>query len=299
MPIIEVADAADPRLALYRNVPDAALLKDEGLFVAEGRLVVQRLLGDVRLTPRSLMVTRTALEAIGNPAATHPGLPVYVVPQDVMNGVTGFNLHRGCLALAERPPARDWRDLVVQGGPDGPLLLVVLEQVGNADNVGSIVRSAAALGAGAVLLGPGCADPLYRKAIRTSMGAALRLPFAEATPWPECLDQLNHLGIATIGLTPAASAAPVADVAAAVAAESARRLRNAGPARRVAILLGHEGDGLSAEALARCTHQARIPISGAVDSLNVAVAAAIALSAFAAFAEASAPRGTSGLRSPD
>ena len=283
MPIIEVADAADPRLALYRNVPDAELLRDGGLFVAEGRLVVQRLLGDARLTPRSLMVTSTALAALGDPSVTHPALPVYVVPQDVMNGVTGFNLHRGCLALAERPPARDWRDLLVQGPPP----LVILEQIGNADNVGSIFRSAAAFGAGAVLLGPGCADPLYRKAIRTSMAAALSLPFAEAAPWPDCLDRLGELGIATIGLTPAASAAPLADVVAAAAGQP------------VALLLGHEGDGLSAGALERCTHEARIPITGAVDSLNVAVAAAIALSAFAAFAEASAPKGTSALRSHD
>ena len=289
MPIIDVANADDPRLALYRNVPDAALLRDAGVFVAEGRLVVRRLLGDARLTARSLMVTRTALAALGDPTVTHPALPVYVVPQDVMNGVTGFNLHRGCLALAERPPAREWTDVIgtVEGGPQGPPRFVVLERVGNADNVGSIFRSAAALGAGAVLIGPGCADPLYRKAIRTSMGTALSLPFAELTPWPECLDRLSDVGVALVGLTPAAAAAPLADVASAVAG------------RPVALLLGHEGDGLSAEALARCAHHARIPTTGAVDSLNVAVAAAIALSAFAAFAEASAPRGTSALRSHD
>jgi tRNA G18 (ribose-2'-O)-methylase SpoU len=273
MPIIEVANADDPRLALYRNVPDAALLRDAGVFVAEGRLVVQRLLGDARLTARSLMVTRTALAALGDPTVTHPALPVYVVPQDVMNGVTGFNLHRGCLALAERPPARDWQEVLRRCPP----LLVVLEHIGNADNVGSIFRSAAALGAGAVLLGPGCADPLYRKAIRTSMGAALSLPFAELTPWPECLDRLSDLSIALVGLTPTATAAPIVDVAAAVAGHP------------VALLLGHEGDGLSAEALARCAHHARITTTGAVDSLNVAVAAAIALSAF----------GTSALRSHD
>jgi tRNA G18 (ribose-2'-O)-methylase SpoU len=283
MPIIEVADSTDPRLVRYRNVSDAELLRDGGLFVAEGRLVVQRLLGDTRLTPRSLMVTSTALAALGDPSVTHPALPVYVVPQVVMNGVTGFNLHRGCLALAERPRARDWREVVggLSGEPDGPPvpgpLLVVLEQIGNADNVGSIFRSAVAFGAGAVLLGPGCADPLYRKAIRTSMGAALSLPFAEATPWPDCLDRLGELGIATIGLTPAAAAAPLADVVAAVAGQP------------VALLLGHEGDGLSAGALARCAHEARIPIAAAVDSLNVAVAAAIALNAL----------GTSALRSHD
>lgn len=271
MPIIEVADAADPRLALYRNVPDAALLRGSGLFVAEGRLVVSRLLGDARLAPRSLMVTRTALASLAESLATRPTLPVYVVPQDVMNGVTGFNVHRGCLALGERPAARDWREVI--GAP--PLL--ILEQVGNADNVGSIFRSGAALGAGAVLLGPGCADPLYRKAIRTSMGAALSLPCAAASPWPQVLEHLHDLGIATVGLTPSASAQPLAAVASAL------------DGRRVAILLGHEGDGLSTDALERCAYRARIQMASPADSLNVAVAAAIALSAF----------GTSGLRSHD
>lgn len=280
MPIIEVTDAADPRLTLYRNVPDAELLRTGGLFVAEGRLVVSRLLRDDRHTPRSLMVTQTALAALGELPDTRHTLPVYVVPQAVMNDVTGFNLHRGCLALAERPAAQNWAD-VIRGDAAGPgtppTLLVVLERIGNADNVGSIFRSAAALGARAVLLGPDCADPLYRKAVRTSMGAALSLPFAAATPWPDWLDRLRELGIATVALTPAASAPPLADVAAALTGHP------------VAILLGHEGDGLSADALSRSAHRARIPITPEVDSLNVAVAAAIALSAF----------GTSALRSHD
>lgn len=260
MPIIEVDDPQDSRLALYRNVPDGTLLKSGGLFVAEGRLVVRRVVGDGRMVVRSLMVTRTALAALGDACVTAPALPVYVVPQGVMNGVTGFNLHRGCLALAERPPARAWEDLASVARR-----LVVLEQVGNADNIGSIFRSAAALGADGVLLGPGCADPLYRKAIRTSMGATLSLPFADAAPWPDSLDRLRSLGVAVVGLTPAHAAGPLAEVAQEVRA------------RPVAILLGHEGDGLTAEALGRCDHLARIAISSAVDSLNVAVAAAVAL----------------------
>jgi tRNA G18 (ribose-2'-O)-methylase SpoU len=268
MPIVEITDPADPRLALYRAVPDAELLRTHGLFVAEGRLVVDRLLRDVRLTPRSLMVTQTALTALGGPPVTHPSLPVYVVPQSVMNGVTGFNLHRGCLALAERPAARDWRDIAGATERQSDRLFVVLERIGNADNIGSIFRSAAAFGARAVLLGPGCADPLYRKAIRTSMGAALTLPFADAVPWPECLDRLRELGIVTVALTPASSAPPVAEVARALDGHA------------VALLLGHEGDGLSAEAQTRCARLARIPITPAVDSLNVAVAGAVALSAF-------------------
>lgn len=260
MPIIEVDNPDDSRLALYRNVPDGTLLATHGLFVAEGRLVVRRLLGDARLTTRSVMVTSTALAALEAAPVTDPSLPVFVVTQAVMNLVTGFHLHRGCLALAERPPARTWEERASIARR-----LVVLEHVGNADNVGSIFRSASALGADAVLLGPHCADPLYRKAIRTSMGAALSLPFADAAPWPDALDQLRARGIVVIGLTPAEGARPLGEVAQAVRG------------RPVALLLGHEGDGLTAEALARCDHHARIPISPEADSLNVAVAAAIAL----------------------
>lgn len=271
MPIIEVPDPADTRLALYRNVPDADLLRDAGVFVAEGRLVVRRLLRDGRLTPRSLLVTAAALASLDDPSVTHPALPVYVVAQDVMNGITGFNLHRGCLALATRPPRREWAEFAQSAhllDPARGARLVVLEQVGNADNVGSIFRSAAALGAEAVLLGPRCADPLYRKAIRTSMGAALSLPYADAAPWPGVLDDLAARGITVVGLTPDPGARPVQEVAAEIGRVP------------VALLLGHEGDGLTPAALAHCRYRARIPITADVDSLNVAVAAAIALAAF-------------------
>jgi tRNA G18 (ribose-2'-O)-methylase SpoU len=271
MPIIRIDDPADPRLADYRNIPDWELVERAGLFVAEGRLVVRRLLGDARLATRSVMVTETALAALGDiiwqnasaafrdqPVTRHDP-PVYVVPRTVMNGITGFNIHRGCLALGERPPARDWRRLA-----EGARRLVVMERLGNADNVGSIFRTAAAFGADAVLLGPSCADPLYRKAIRTSMGAALTMPFAEIGPWPDALLELRWSGMALVGLTPAA----------------ALRLREVpGPigARPAAVLVGHEGDGLTDAALELCEFRVRIPIVPEVDSLNVAIAAAIAL----------------------
>jgi tRNA G18 (ribose-2'-O)-methylase SpoU len=285
--IIPIDDPADPRLALFRNIPDPALARSAGLFVAEGRRVVDRLLQDPQLTTQSVMVTPTALASLENglrpwapkPWRRRPDLTVYVVPQAVMNDVTGFNIHRGCLALAERPAARDWR--AVARGPDhlrqgyggppklyakadgGPLL--VMERVGDADNVGSIFRSAAALGTCGVLLGPGCADPLYRKAIRTSMGASLSLPFAEATPWPGMLDELRAMGYATLALTPAADAPPLREVVG--------RLK----AAPTAVVVGHEGDGLSSAALERCTHRARIEMEPGIDSLNVATAAALAL----------------------
>jgi tRNA G18 (ribose-2'-O)-methylase SpoU len=143
---------------------------------------------------------------------------------------------------------------------------VVLEAVGNADNVGAVFRNAAAFGAGAVLFGPDCADPLYRKAIRTSMGAALQLPFAHFSDWPADLNRLREVGMATIALTPNPDALPLADVALTPVARGS-----------VALLLGHEGSGLTAEALRATDMQARIPIAPGVDSLNVATAAAIAL----------------------
>jgi tRNA G18 (ribose-2'-O)-methylase SpoU len=259
MPIIRIDDPDDPRLAGYRNIPDRELVARAGLFVAEGRLVVRRLLGDARLTTRSVMVTEPALAAVQELFVTRPHLPVYVVPRTVMNGVTGFNIHRGCLALGERPPAGDWRHLAA-----GARRLVIIERLGNADNVGSIFRTAAAFNADAVLLGPACADPLYRKAIRTSMGAALTMPFAGIEPWPDALHELRRSGIAVVGLTPAA-ALELRDVPGAIGT------------RPAAVLVGHEGDGLTNAALELCELRARIPIVPEVDSLNVAIAAAIAL----------------------
>jgi tRNA G18 (ribose-2'-O)-methylase SpoU len=260
--IIPVRDPEDTRIADYRNVPDPALIAQRGLFVAEGRLVVERLLASARWTARSALVTETALASVRSALDRHADLPVYVVEQDIMNRITGFNIHRGCLALAERRALADWRTLAAGAG-----LLVILERLGNADNVGSIFRHAAAFDVDAVLLGPACADPLYRKAIRTSMGAALAMPFADAVPWPGALSQLREDGWAVVALTPS----------------SRMTLREAASIltrRRTAIVVGHEGEGLTADASAACEYHARIPMAGGVDSLNVATATAIALYEF-------------------
>ena len=255
-------DPEDPRLAAYRNLSDPELTARGGLFIAEGRLVVRRLLTRSRYATRSVLVTEAGLASIADALTTHPDLPVYVVPQPVMNGVTGFNIHRGCLALGERGSVRpSWRELITPAS-----LVVVLERVANADNMGAIFRNAAAFDAGAVLLDPACVDPLYRKAIRTSMGAALSLPFASIDPWPEALGVLAGDGFIVIGLTPDPAAVPLR--------EAVRRI-DAG--RRLALLLGHEGEGLTPAALEMCSMLARIPQSAQVDSLNVGTAAAIAL----------------------
>jgi tRNA G18 (ribose-2'-O)-methylase SpoU len=263
--LISVADPGDPRIADYRNLPDPVLLEQRRVFVAEGRLVVERLLTRSALVTRSVMVTTAAAAALAEVFEPRERLPIYVVPQAVMNGVTGFNVHRGCLAIGERPAAGDWRTAIAHAKR-----LVILERVANADNVGAIFRDVAAFAADAVVIGPDCADPLYRKAIRTSMGAALTVPFAHATRlgspgWPEALPLLHADGFVVLGLTPRADARPLRDVAS----------RFAGA--RVAIVAGHEGEGLTPDAMAACDVLARIPMAETIDSLNVATAVAIAL----------------------
>jgi tRNA G18 (ribose-2'-O)-methylase SpoU len=252
--------ADDPRIADYRNVPDPELLASRGVFVAEGRHVVRRLLSESRFRTRSLLLTAAAFDALRDVLAGMPDLPIFVVDHSAMHAITGFNIHRGCLAIGERPEPVQWTDLVRDAHR-----IVVLEGIANADNVGGIFRNAAAFGADALIFGPACADPLYRKAIRTSMGAALRVPFATMADWPADLSRLRQLGFSVVALTPEGGAAPLGSWLPA--------LRD----RRVALLLGHEGDGLSAGALAAADVRARIPTSDAVDSLNVASAAAIAL----------------------
>jgi tRNA G18 (ribose-2'-O)-methylase SpoU len=257
--VFQIDDPGDPRIADYRNVPDPALLERQQAFVAEGRLVVRRLLASPRLVTKSVMVTEPALAALGVDVTA---IPVYVVPQAVMNTVTGFNLHRGCLAIGQRGTPLDWRTLAGTARR-----LVVLERVANTDNVGAIFRNAAAFGVDAVLLGPDCADPLYRKAIRTSMGAALSVPFAHLGAWPDGLRQLRADGFHVMALTPCAGAPPLSGL-----------LREARPTGdRVAIVAGHEGDGLTPEAMHACDTLARIPMTAGHDSLNVATAVAIAL----------------------
>jgi tRNA G18 (ribose-2'-O)-methylase SpoU len=252
--------ADDPRIADYRNVPDPELLASHGVFVAEGRHVVRRLLTESRFRARSLLVTAAALDMLGDQLDGIPDLPIFVVEQAAMTEITGFNIHRGCLAIGDRPAPVPWTDVVGDAR-----LVIVLEGVANADNVGGIFRNAAAFGAGAVLLGPSCTDPLYRKAIRTSMGAALRVPFAAMDDWPTDLTRLRERGFSVVALTPDVHAAPLHACAPALRDD------------RVALLLGHEGGGLSADALQAATVRVRIPTSDAVDSLNVASAAAIAL----------------------
>ncbi|MEZ5420296.1 MAG: RNA methyltransferase [Vicinamibacterales bacterium] len=254
----------DPRLDDYRHLTDPAALTARGLFVAEGRLVVARLAASPRHRVRSLLLTETAAAAMTTVLeGLDAAVPAFIVPQAVMNGVAGFNIHRGCLALADRPAARGLDDLALREAS----AVVVAEGVNNPDNVGGLFRNAAALGAAAIVLGPGCGDPLYRKAVRTSMAATLDLPYVEQVAWPDALDRLRQDGLALVACTPDPAAPSLYDVAL---------------PSRAAVLVGAEGTGLTAAARARSDLAVRIPMHGTMDSLNVATAAAVVLSALAA-----------------
>jgi tRNA G18 (ribose-2'-O)-methylase SpoU len=264
MPIF-YPDPSDSRLEPFRSLSDPELLRTHGLFVAEGRLVVQRVLDAGRYEVVSAMVNRASLDALAARFESKaPTTPVFCVETEVFRRVTGFNIHRGCLALVRRPPPIDWREAIADSR-----LIVVLEGVTNADNVGGVFRNAAAFGAGAVLLSPTCCDPLYRKAIRTSMGAAVSVPFALLRPWPAALHDVRATGFAAIGLSPRESSRPIF------------QCDNSASDPKIALVLGTEGAGLTAGAEEQTDFLARIPISPNVDSLNVAVAAGIALFRFA------------------
>jgi tRNA G18 (ribose-2'-O)-methylase SpoU len=251
--------AGDSRLAAYRHVGDAQWLAANGLFVAEGRLVVERLLALPQYPIESVLVTPAALAALERVLAPAP-CAVYVVDRDALATVAGFNFHRGCLAIARRPMPPPLETILAADR------VVVLEGVGNPDNVGGIFRTAAALGAGGVVLDPSSGDPLYRKAIRTSMAATLRLPWVRMDEWPADLERVRAAGFRIVALTPDESAVSIDDFA-----TSTR------PRDRVALLLGAEGPGVTVAAMALADVRVRIPIDPAFNSLNVAVAAGIAL----------------------
>ena len=255
MPVVDVA--SDPRLALYRGVRDPELLRKHGVFIAEGRLVVRRLLEASAFRTRSVLVTPAARAELSDLLdRLDETRPVYEAAIDLFRELTGFNVHRGCLAIGERPAPGAWRDVARNART-----LLVLEDVGNPDNIGGAFRAAAALGADGVVLSPGCADPLYRKSIRTSMAATLTLPFATADPWPDVLDDLRRDGIEIVALTPSGE-------------EGLDDLRRAS---KIAVLAGHEERGLSEAALHHADRRVRIPMAAGADSLNVVTAVAIAL----------------------
>ncbi len=261
-----ITGPGDQRVADYRDMAEPELVRSRGLFVAEGRVVVRRLIEEGRYRLRSVLVNDASYRSLETTlASAGEQVPIYLCATADFLGITGHDLHRGCLALVERPtpPTVDGILDVVTLKPRATL--VVLEAVTNADNVGAVFRNAAALGADAMLLSPTCCDPLYRKAIRTSMAATLRLPFARLERWPDGLDAMRASGFTIVALTPREPSIELG-----LFADSPR------PAR-IALLIGTEGPGLSPAAEAAADLRVRIPIAPEVDSLNLAVAAGIAL----------------------
>jgi tRNA G18 (ribose-2'-O)-methylase SpoU len=259
--LLRIVSADDPRVADYRGVSEPDLVRRRGLFVAEGRLVVQRLLRDRRSRVQSVLVSPAAHDALAaDLAALDERTPVFLAETHEIAAIAGFHIHRGCLALAERPVGPSLGGLLARAAT-----LVILEHVTDADNVGGVFRNAAAFGVDGVVLSPTCCDPLYRKAIRTSMGAVLRTPFLRLDDWPEDLQQIRRVGFVIAALTP--------DETAITLSAFASQVRPA----KLALLIGTEGAGLSAAVLDASDVRVRIPIDPAVDSLNLAVATGIAL----------------------
>jgi tRNA G18 (ribose-2'-O)-methylase SpoU len=262
VPDIRLERPGDPRVAEYRDVPEPELIRARGLFVAEGRVVVRRLIDERRYVVRSLLLNEAARGEL-DPwlARLDPAVPIYICAAGHFLGMTGLNIHRGCLALVERPAAP-----LLDGVLRDARLVVALEDVANADNVGGVFRNVAAFGADAVLLSPSCCDPLYRKAIRTSMAATLRVPFARIEAWPGGLLDLRTRGFTLVALTPRGPAQALDGFA--------RTTRS----DRLALLVGAEGAGLSAAVEQAADVHVRIPMRPVLDSLNLAVATGIALS---------------------
>jgi tRNA G18 (ribose-2'-O)-methylase SpoU len=259
--ICDITDPDDARLDNFRDLnsidrrPD--LPSGKGLVIAEGVLVVQRMLASP-FAPLAFLgtdrrLTELAADLAGNPA------PFYRASAEVMAEAVGFHLNRGVLAAARRIPERSLEQVA-----GGARTIAVLEGVNDHENLGSIFRNAAGLDVDAVVFGSGCADPLYRRAVRVSMGHALLVPYARATDWPHELNTLRQMGFQILAMTPAREAATLAEAMTAMHGE------------RVAILVGAEGPGLSHAALKASDLRVRIPMSRGTDSLNVATAAALA-----------------------
>jgi tRNA G18 (ribose-2'-O)-methylase SpoU len=257
----DVDDPDDPRLDDFRDLNSVDRRPDlptgKGLVIAEGVLVVQRMLAS-RFTPHALLGTERRLIELKDDLAG-AGAPFYRTSAEVMAQVVGFHLNRGVLAAARRVPERPIAEVV-----DGARMIAVLEGVNDHENLGSIFRNAAGLGVDAVVFGSGCADPLYRRAVRVSMGHALLVPYARAANWPADLTVLRDAGFRLLAMTPDSGACALAEAMAAAHPQ------------RIAVLVGAEGPGLTAATLGLSDVRVRIPMSRGTDSLNVATAAALA-----------------------
>ena len=254
----EITDPDDDRLGDYRALTDLELrIKWEppnGLFIAEGELVLRRALR-AGYRPRSYLIDA---KRTGQLADLPDDAPVYAASPAVLERATGFHVHRGVLGSFHRLPLRDAGELLGDARR-----VAVLEDINNHTNIGAVFRDAAALGVDAVLLSPTCADPLYRRSVRVSMGEVFAIPYARLEPWPDALAQVREAGFTILAMTPSPDAVPM------------QRLKP-DERSRAALLLGAEGPGLSRHALAASDVRVKIPMRRNVDSLNVAAAAAVA-----------------------
>jgi tRNA G18 (ribose-2'-O)-methylase SpoU len=258
--ITPIADARDPRIAAYVQVRERDLVGRRGEFIAEGEVVLRVLIeGGARCKPTSLLVAERRLERLGPLiAGLAPEVAVYAAGQAVMDAIVGFPIHRGVLAHGFRPPDPSPDALLAALGPRA--LVMVLFGIANHDNMGGLFRNAAAFGADAILIDSGCCDPLYRKAIRVSVGAALKVPFVRLPAGENPLDMLARAGFTALALSP----------------QGAEPLAGLERPPRAAVLLGAEGAGLP-EAVLRGARSVAIDMAAGWDSLNVAAASAIVL----------------------
>jgi tRNA G18 (ribose-2'-O)-methylase SpoU len=256
---VDITDPADQRIADYRALTDVELRTrwepPHGLFIAEGELVLRRALrAGYRL--RSVLVDAKRVDQVGELGLGDT--PVYAAGQDVLEAVTGFHVHRGILASFRRQELPTVAEVLASS-----TRLVVLEDINNHTNLGAIYRGAAALGFDGVLLSPSCADPLYRRSVRVSMGEVFAIPYARLDPWPAGLDEVRAAGFTLIAMTPASDSVPLNDL-------------DATTRHRPALMFGAEGHGLTKQAMAAADVRVVIPMHRGVDSLNVAASAAVA-----------------------
>lgn len=258
-PVILIDDPLDPRIAVFRAVRERDVAGRQGGFIAEGEVVLRVLARSPRHRARSVLVADKRVAKLAPLiGALGDDVPIYAASQPVMDAIAGFPIHRGILAYGERAPASSAASLLEAAGPRAVVL--ALFGLANHDNMGGVFRNAAAFGAHAVLLDPGCCDPLYRKAIRVSVGAALSVPFAWLAAREDAIALLRSHAFTPVALSPAGQT-PLIDLA---------------PPARAAVLLGAEGPGLPPDILARVETVA-IPMAGAFDSLNVATTSGIVL----------------------
>ncbi|HUX69975.1 MAG TPA: RNA methyltransferase [Cellulomonadaceae bacterium] len=270
MPVITIDDPADERLSDYTDLTDVALRSRsepaKGLYIAESSTVLRRAL-EAGHRPRSVLLAHRWLPDVEEMLAAVPdggAVPVYVAAPALLEQVTGFHVHRGALAAMHRPVLPTVADLLASArGGRGARRVAVLEDIVDHTNVGAIFRSAAGIGVDAVLVTPRCADPLYRRSVRVSMGTVFQVPWTRIDPWPEGIEVLRAAGFVTAALALTDRAITLDELA-------------ADAPEQLALVLGTEGDGLRPGTITGADIVVRIPMAGGVDSLNVAAASAVA-----------------------